>query len=197
MKSTDGKAVYMFAKLDEDAKQAEVAQVIADEIGGNNFGATIYVAGWAPITSEINHIIEQDLVRAESVAIPIILLLMIFVFGSVVAAGLPLMIAGLTILGSFFFIWLSSLFTDTSTFSVNLVTGLGLGLGIDYALLMVNRFREERHRDLTVAQSVENTILSAGRTVFFSGLTVVLVMVSLNFFPQYFLKSFAFAGLVS
>jgi RND superfamily putative drug exporter len=122
---------------------------------------------------------------------------MIFVFGSVVAAGLPLMIAGLTILGSFFFIWLSSLFTDTSTFSVNLVTGLGLGLGIDYALLMVNRFREERHRDLTVAQSVENTILSAGRTVFFSGLTVVLVMVSLNFFPQYFLKSFAFAGVVS
>lgn len=197
LKSTDGKAVYMFAKLDEDAKQTKVAQVIADEIGGNNFGATIYVAGWAPITSEINHIIEQDLVRAESVAIPIILLLMIFVFGSVVAAGLPLMIAGLTILGSFFFIWLSSLFTDTSTFSVNLVTGLGLGLGIDYALLMVNRFREERHRDLTVAQSVENTILSAGRTVFFSGLTVVLVMVSLNFFPQYFLKSFAFAGVVS
>jgi len=197
LKSTDGKAVYMFAKLDDDAKQAEVAQVIADEIGGNNFGATIYVAGWAPITSEINHIIEQDLLRAESVAIPIILLLMIFVFGSVVAAGLPLMIAGLTILGSFFFIWLSSLFTDTSTFSVNLVTGLGLGLGIDYALLMVNRFREERHKNLTVAQSVENTILSAGRTVFFSGLTVVLVMVALNFFPQYFLKSFAFAGVVS
>ncbi|NBW73551.1 MAG: MMPL family transporter, partial [Microbacteriaceae bacterium] len=78
-----------------------------------------------------------------------------------------------------------------------LITGLGLGLGIDYALLMVNRFREERHKNLTVAQSVENTILSAGRTVFFSGVTVVLVMVSLNFFPQYFLKSFAFAGVVS
>jgi RND superfamily putative drug exporter len=155
------------------------------------------VAGWAPITAEINHVIESDLVRAESVAIPLIILLMIFVFGSVVAAGLPLMIAGLTILGSFFFIWLSSLFTDTSTFSVNLITGLGLGLGIDYALLMVNRFREERHRDLSVAQSVENTMLSAGRTVFFSGLTVVLVMVSLNFFPQYFLKSFAFAGVVA
>jgi len=197
LRSADGKAIYMFVKLDDDAKQAKVAETIADEIGGNKFGATIYVAGWAPITAEINHVIEQDLVRAESVAIPLVILLMIFVFGSVVAAGLPLMIAGLTILGSFFFIWLSSLFTDTSTFSVNLITGLGLGLGIDYALLMVNRFREERHKNLTVAQSVENTILSAGRTVFFSGVTVVLVMVSLNFFPQYFLKSFAFAGVVS
>ncbi|MFM8926646.1 MAG: MMPL family transporter [Rhodoluna sp.] len=197
LKSSDGQAIYMFAKLDEDAKQAKVAEQIADEIGGNNYGAEVYVAGWAPITAEINHAIEQDLVRAESVAIPLVILLMIFVFGSVVAAGLPLMIAGLTILGSFFFIWLSSLFTDTSTFSVNLITGLGLGLGIDYALLMVNRFREERHKNLTVAESVENTILSAGRTVFFSGVTVVLVMLALNFFPQYFLKSFAFAGVVS
>jgi RND superfamily putative drug exporter len=190
-------AVYMFAKLKDDANAAKVAQEVSDEIGGKNYGATIYVAGWAPITSEINHVIEGDLVRAESVAIPITLLLMIFVFGSVIAAGLPLMIAGLTILGSFFFIWLSSLFTDTSTFSVNLITGLGLGLGIDYALLMVNRFREERHKDLSVAQSVENTVLSAGRTVFFSGVTVALVMLALNFFPQYFLKSFAYAGLVS
>ena len=197
LKSKDGMAVYMFAKLKDEANVAKVAQEVADEIGGKNFGATIYVAGWAPITSEINHVIESDLVRAESVAVPITLLLMIFVFGSVVAAGLPLMIAGLTILGSFFFIWLSSLFTDTSTFSVNLITGLGLGLGIDYALLMVNRFREERHKDLSVAQSVENTVLSAGRTVFFSGVTVALVMLALNFFPQYFLKSFAYAGLVS
>ena len=197
LKSTDGKAIYMFVKFKEDAKAAVVAQDIADNVGGNNYGATIYVAGWAPITSEINHIVEADLVRTESIAVPIILLLMIFVFGSVVAAGLPLMIAGLSILGSFFFIWISSLFTDTSTFSVNIITGIGLGLGIDYALLMVNRFREERHKDLTVAQAVENTMLTAGRTVFFSGFTVAVVMLALNFFPQYFLKSFALAGLVS
>lgn len=197
LRSTDGMAIYMFVKLEDDAKQAAVAQVISDEIGGNHYGATIYVAGWAPITSEINHVIEQDLVKAESVAVPLTLLLMIFVFGSVVAAGLPLMIAGLTILGSFFFVWLSSLFTDTSTFSVNLITGMGLGLGVDYALLMVNRFREERQKDISVSQAVENTMLSAGRTVFFSGFTVGLVMLALNFFPQYFLKSFAYAGLVS
>jgi len=197
LKSKDGTAVYFFTKLEEGSKTAEVSKEIQDTFSGNHFGATIYVAGWGPITSEINHTIEGDLTTAESVAVPITLLLMIFVFGSVIAAGLPLMIAGLTILGSFFFIWLASLFTDTSTFSVNLVTGLGLGLGIDYALLMVSRFREERAKDQDVATAVEVTVLSAGRTVFFSGVTVALVMISMNFFPQYFLKSFAYAGLVA
>ena len=105
LKSTDGTAVYFFAKLADDAKTAVVSNNIQDDLSGNHFGATIYVAGWGPITSEINHTIEADLTKAESVAIPVTLLLMIFVFGSVVAAGLPLMIAGLTILGSFFFIW--------------------------------------------------------------------------------------------
>ena len=197
LKSKDGTAVYFFAKLEEGSKTAAVSKDIQDTFSGNHFGATIYVAGWGPITSEINHTIEGDLTTAESVAVPITLLLMIFVFGSVIAAGLPLMIAGVTILGSFFFIWLASLFTDTSTFSVNLVTGLGLGLGIDYALLMVSRFREERAKNQDVPTAVEVTVLSAGRTVFFSGLTVALVMISMNFFPQYFLKSFAYAGLVA
>ncbi len=197
LKSKDGTAVYFFAKLEDGSKTAAVSKDIQDTFSGNHFGATIYVAGWGPITSEINHTIEGDLTKAESVAIPVTLLLMIFVFGSVIAAGLPLMIAGLTILGSFFFIWLASLFTDTSTFSVNLVTGLGLGLGIDYALLMVSRFREERAKNQDVSSAVQGTLMSAGRTVYFSGVTVALVMISMNFFPQYFLKSFAYAGLVA
>ena len=197
LRSTDGMATYFFVNLKEDASLTGVSTTIQDDFTGNNFGATIYVAGFGAVSSEINHIIEQDLIKAESIALPLVMLLMIFVFGSVVAAGLPLMIAILTILGSFFFVWLSSLVTETSTFSVNLITGLGLGLGIDYALLMVNRYREERQRKLEVAKAVETTLLTAGRTVFFSGLTVALVMLALNFFPQTFLKSFAMAGLVS
>ena len=197
LKSKDGMATYFFVQLEPDVSIPGVAGVIQDDFSGNNYGATLYVAGLGAVTSEINHTIEQDLLKAESIAFPLLMLLMIFVFGSVVAAGLPLMIAVLTILGSFFFIWLSTLFTETSTFSVNLVTGLGLGLGIDYALLMVNRYREERQRKQDVAKAVETTLLTAGRTVFFSGLTVALVMVALNFFPQTFLRSFALAGLVS
>jgi RND superfamily putative drug exporter len=128
------------------------------------------------------------------IAIPLTVLLLIFVFGSLVAAGLPLLVAGISIVGTFTTLWVTSQFTDTSIFGVNLATGMGLGLGIDYALLMVNRFREERALGLNVADATERTILSAGRTVFFSGLTVAVVLVSLSFFPQYFLKTFAVAG---
>jgi len=111
-----------------------------------------------------------------------------------VASGLPFVVAGISILGSFFVIWVSTQLTDTSIFAVNLVTGLGLGLGIDYALLVVNRFREERARGLSVNSAVVETVATAGRTVFFSGVTVAVVMLSLAFFPQYFLRSFALAG---
>jgi RND superfamily putative drug exporter len=197
LRSTDGMATYFFVNLKASASLTEVSTKIQNDFTGDHFGATIYVAGLGAVSSEINHVVEQDLIKAESIAFPLLILLMIFVFGSVVAAGLPLMIALLTILGSFFFIWLSTLVTETSTFSVNLISGLGLGLGIDYSLLMVNRFREERQRKQEVSKAVEITLLTAGRTVFFSGLTVALVMLSLNFFPQTFLKSFALAGLVS
>ncbi|MEY3934106.1 MAG: hypothetical protein RLZZ606_705 [Actinomycetota bacterium] len=197
LRSTDGEATYFFVELDSNVSMTEVSGVIQDQFTGDNYGATLYVVGVGAVTSEINHTIETDLVKAESIALPLIMLLMIFVFGSVVAAGLPLMIAVLTILGSFFFVWISSLLTETSTFSVNLITGLGLGLGIDYALLMVNRYREQRQQKQEVSKAVEVTMMTAGRTVFFSGLTVALVMVALNFFPQTFLKSFAMAGLVS
>ena len=197
LRSTDGMATYFFVNLKASASLAEVSAKIQNDFTGNHFGATLYVAGLGAVSGEINHVVEQDLIKAESIAFPLLILLMIFVFGSVVAAGLPFLIALLTILGSFFFVWLSTLVTETSTFSVNLISGLGLGLGIDYSLLMVNRFREERQRKQDVAKAVEITLLTAGRTVFFSGLTVALVMLSLNFFPQTFLKSFALAGLVS
>ncbi|MFM5968778.1 MAG: MMPL family transporter, partial [Micrococcales bacterium] len=156
--------------------------------------AKVYIAGFAAVTSELNHSIEKDILTAESIAVPLTVILLIFVFGSVVASGLPLIVGGLAILGSFFFVWVSTQVTDTSVFSMNLITGMGLGLGIDYSLLMVNRYREERKRGRLVAEAVETTVLTAGRTVVFSGLTVALVLLAMAFFPQYFLRSFAVAG---
>ena len=140
------------------------------------------------MTKAINETIYEDIIRAEIVAVPIVVLLLIFVFGSLVAAGLPLFVGGLAIVGSFLIIWIGSQFTDVSIFALNLVTGLGLGLGIDYSLLVVNRFREERAAGNDVATSVSNTVASAGKTVLFSGLTVALVLVSMVFFQQYFLQ---------
>ena len=142
----------------------------------------------------INHEIESDLLLAEAIVVPLVLILLVFVFGSLVSAGLPILVGGLAIVGSFFVMFVVSSFTDTSIFAVNLITGLGLGLGIDYSLLVVNRFREERGQGKSVEQAVVNTLQTAGKTVMFSGLTVAVVMVSMVFFPQYFLQSLAVAG---
>ena len=196
LRSTDGKAAYFFVKLKDEVAQSDVGKTISDEFTGAYNGAKIYVAGFAAISSEINSTISEDLARAEAIAVPLILLLLVFVFGSLIAAGLPLLIGGLAIVGSFFFIWVSAQFTDTSVFALNLITGLGLGLGIDYSLLMVNRFREERAKNKSVNDAVIETVATAGRTVLFSGITVAIVLSSLAFFPQYFLKSFAIGGVV-
>ncbi len=194
LKSIDGTAVYFFINLDDKINQAQIATAMQDEFGGGFNGASVYLAGMVAVTSELNAMISSDLALAETIALPIMLVLMIFVFGSLVAAGLPLMVGALSITGSFFFVWVATLFTDTSVFSANLITGLGLGLGIDYALLMVNRFREERQAGSNVSEAVEKMVLSAGRTVLFSGLTVAIVLGSMAIFPQYFLKSMAYAG---
>ncbi|MGA1713756.1 MAG: MMPL family transporter, partial [bacterium] len=167
---------------------------IVDDFTGDYQGAEVHVSGFEAVTKAINEQIESDIIRAEIFAVPIVIILLLFVFGSLVAAGLPLFVGGLAIVGSFFVIWFASQFTDVSIFSLNLITGLGLGLGIDYSLLVVNRFREERAAGNDVQTAVINTVASAGKTVVFSGFTVALVLVSMAFFPQYFLQSFALAG---
>ncbi len=194
LKSEDGKLIYLLVDLDNSISQAPIVKEIVDTYTGDYQGAEVHVSGFGAVTKAINEQIESDIIRAEIVAIPIVIILLLFVFGSLVAAGLPLFVGGLAILGSFFVIWVASQFTDVSIFSLNLITGLGLGLGIDYSLLVVNRFREERAAGNDVRTSVVNTVASAGKTVVFSGLTVALVLVSMAFFPQYFLQSFALAG---
>jgi RND superfamily putative drug exporter len=194
LKSEDGKLIYLLVDLDNNVDQTPVVAEIVDDYTGDYQGAQVHVSGFGAVTKAINETIYEDIIRAEIVAVPIVVLLLIFVFGSLVAAGLPLFVGGLAIVGSCLIIWIGSQFTDVSIFALNLVTGLGLGLGIDYSLLVVNRFREERAAGNDVATSVSNTVASAGKTVLFSGLTVALVLVSMVFFPQYFLQSFALAG---
>jgi RND superfamily putative drug exporter len=122
-------------------------------------------------------------------------ILLVFVFGGLVASAMPLLVGVGAILGSLLVIYIITLFTGVSVFALNLITGLGLGLGIDYALLVVNRFREELHSGKSIEDSIVNTVKTAGKTVFYSGLTVVLTLASLTLFPQMFLKSFGYAGI--
>ncbi len=194
LKSTDSKAAYFFVSYDPTVKVSAETTLIEDTLGAEHDGVKVYYTGISAMANALNGTITKDIGLAESIAIPLSLILLLFVFGSLVAAGLPLMVGGLVMLGGFFFIWVATQVTDVSIFALNLVTAMGLGLGIDYALLMVNRFREERARGLAVKDAVTRTVETAGRTVLFSGLTVAVVIASMVIFPQYFLRSFAYAG---
>lgn len=193
LRSTDGTEVYFFANFTKAADHGATGQLIQHNFDGWYHGARIYAAGSSVITSSINGSISSDIARAESVAVPLTMLLLVLAFGSVAAAGLPFLVAAIAALGSFFAMYVASKVADTSIFGVNLITGLALGLGIDYALLIVNRYREERVTRM-VEEAVQAAVRTAGRTVFFSGFTVALVMLALAFFPQYFLRTFAVAG---
>src|SRR4051794_34786503 len=152
------------------------------------------VGGSALATRQVNDQIQHDLTHAETLAFPLLFLLALWVFRSVVAALLPLVCGALTILGALLMLRLLDLVTPVSTFALNIVTGAGLGLGIDYSLLLVSRFREELARVGPGGEAVRRTIATAGRTVAFSAVTVAAAIATLAVFPLGFLRSMGIAG---
>lgn len=195
--ATDGKAAYILVYSDSEAftpKSQEMGDYFQKNFDGKRDGLTIYSGGVGVVGNAINEKIENDLKIAEAISIPLTFILLVLVFGAMVASAMPLIVGVSAILGAFFILYLISLFTSVSVYALNLTTGIGLGLGIDYALLIVNRFREELHRGKSVEDSIVNTMASAGKTVFYSGLTVLVTLFSLTLFPLPFLKSFGYAG---
>ncbi len=156
---------------------------------------TVGVGGRAEVFRQVGTTVESDLQKAEKLSIPVTMLLLILVFGSVVAAGLPLLIGGFAIVGTFAVLQVLSSLTDVSIFSLNLTTAMSLGLGIDYALFIVSRYREEVRGGLEPRDAVVRSVETAGRTVLFSALTVGVSLAALLVFPLYFLRSFAYAGI--
>ncbi len=154
----------------------------------------VRLGGGPAANSDVLDQVSHDLALGEQITIPIVALLLIIIFGSLVAAALPLTIGGLAILGAFLALRLLVNFTAISVFSVNVITMLGLGLAIDYSLFIVSRFREELKADPDVAAALVATVRTAGRTVMFSGLTVTICLLSLLFFPQQLLRSVAWGG---
>ena len=130
------------------------------------------MGGYAASFNEVNDQTKTDLTKAELIAFPILALLLLLVFRGVVAAGIPLLIGGISIVGTLFVLRVMSLFVDTSIFALNIATALSLGLAVDYALLMVSRYREEIERDGATREAHRRTVVTAGRTAFFSGITV-------------------------
>ncbi len=154
----------------------------------------VSTGGYAPSFNEVNDQTKSDLTKAELIAFPILALLLLFVFRGVVAAGIPLLIGGISIVGTLFLLRIMSLFVDTSIFALNIATALSLGLAVDYALLMVSRYREEIEREGATREAHRRMVTTAGRTAFFSGITVASALAALAFMPQRFLYSIAVAG---
>jgi putative drug exporter of the RND superfamily len=197
LKSADGKAAYVLIFGQGEAfspASEDLGKLFQDKYDGEFSGLRLYAGGVAVVGHAITKKISDDLKIAEAISIPLTFILLAFVFGALAASAMPLIVGVSAIVGAFFILWLISLFTAVSVYSLNLTTGMGLGLGIDYALLMVNRFREELNKGKSVDDSVITTMATAGKTVFYSGLTVLVTMVSLTFFPLPFLKSFGYAG---
>ncbi len=197
LKSKDGKAAYILVYGSAEAfspASQEMGAYFQEKYDGEIDGFRLYAGGVGVIGNAITEKISNDLKISEAISIPLTFILLAFVFGALAASAMPLVVGVSAILGAFFILYLFTLFTDVSIYALNLTTGMGLGLGIDYALLIVNRFREELHRGKGVEESIITTLKTAGKTVFYSGLTVFVTLLSLTFFPLPFLKSFGYAG---
>jgi uncharacterized membrane protein YdfJ with MMPL/SSD domain len=177
---------------------AEVLTSAADEatdrVSSKQF--TVTVGGIATGFNEVNDTVEKDLVRAELIAFPLLALLLLIVFRGVIAASIPLLLGMVSVAGTFLALRVMSEFVDTSVFALNITTAMGLGLAVDYGLLMVTRYREELERNGPGRESHRRLVESAGRTVVFSGLTVAAAMAALTLLPQRFLYSLGAGGAI-
>jgi uncharacterized membrane protein YdfJ with MMPL/SSD domain len=189
----DGGAQYLAVALKptDDKEWQAAGERIAEDLAGE---PGVKVGGPALAQAQVNEQVESDLQRAEMLAFPLLFLLSLLFFRSLVAAALPLLVGGLAIVGTFLILSVASELGSISIFALNLTTGLGLGLAIDYSLFVVSRYREEIAKDGPGLPAMRRTMATAGRTVLFSSLTVAAALASLLVFPQRFLYSMGLGG---
>jgi RND superfamily putative drug exporter len=196
LRSTDSRQALVLARIkgDDDEVRKHVKE-LSPRYTRSSGPITVAVGGQAEVFRQVGTQVEQDLRKAETITFPVVLILLVLVFGSVVAAGLPLAIGGLAVVGTLLVLQVIALLTHVSIFSLNLTTALGIGLGIDYSLFIVSRYREEMRHGLAPHDAVIRSVQTAGRTVLFSAVTVAISLAALLIFPLFFLRSFAYAGI--
>ena len=195
--SASGHQTYAVIELTgaDDAARIKNFDAISGQLAAP--GLTEHAGGQIPTEGAINSDVTSDIGRAEGFSLPVLLVLLLVIFGGLAAASLPLAIGGIAILGSFTALRLLTLFTAVSIYSVNITTIIGLGLAIDYGLFMVGRFREELGRTENVEDAVARTVATAGRTIAVSGVTVAVALASLMLFPMTFLRSMGYGGVAT
>ncbi|HEY5843230.1 MAG TPA: MMPL family transporter [Mycobacterium sp.] len=195
--SADGKTGLIVAGITggDSAAQAH-AKELSEQLPAFT-GVTVKFGGEAMSYVQIVEQTMKDLQVMEAIALPVSFVVLVWVFGGLLAAALPLAVGVFAILGSMAVMRLLAAVTEVSIFALNLILALGLALAIDYTLLIVSRFRDEVARGISRDEALLRTMATAGRTVLFSAVTVALSMVSMMFFPMPFLKSFAYAGVAA
>ena len=196
LRGKGGKDALILVRLvGSDDKRTKLGHDLAKTYDGRHGPITVAASGESVIFDAVGTRIQHDLSRAEMIVFPITFVLLILVFGGVVAALLPLAIGGISIVGTLLVLRVLTTFTDVSVYSLNLTTGLGLGLAIDYGLFVITRYREELARGASYEDAIVASAATAGRTVAFSAMTVALSLVALLVFPLFFLRSFGYAGI--
>ncbi|MBV9041145.1 MAG: MMPL family transporter [Acidimicrobiia bacterium] len=194
--SADAKGALVLARIaGNDDQVIKRVKDIAPKFTLDNAVVNVRVGGYSQVFNQVGTQIRSDLEKSEAITLPVVILLLIIVFGSVVAAGLPLGVGILSVIGTFLVLRIIAAVTDVSIYSLNLTTAMGLGLAIDYSLFIVSRYREELRAGRDTEGAVVRTVETAGRTVLFSAMTVAASLCALLVFPLYFLRSFAYAGI--
>jgi len=200
--STDGHSAQVLISLEGETQDEFMDRYDEVEPGLHAEGLDTDLAGPLAVYNDVNEITSEDLERAEILSLPIVILLALLIFGSAVAASMPALVGLISMIGALAVVRLITQFTEVSVFSVNVISLLGIGLAIDYALFVISRFREELallpdDDPQASATAIQRTMTTAGRTVFFSGLTVAAALSSLLIFPQSFLRSMGYGGIAA
>ncbi|MEV8021867.1 MMPL family transporter [Streptomyces sp. NPDC086554] len=199
LRAEDGRAGLLLIRLAGNEQQVteRAEELIDDYADGDAAGRdlTVLAGGPAGTSHDVVTRLAGDLGVAEAVAVPVTLVLLVFIFRGLIPALVPLAIGLVAILGTFAELYVLGSVTEVSTFATNLTTALGLGLAVDYGLLMVSRFREQVAAGYEVQEAVVRTVAGAGRTILFSAATFTAALTALLIFPLYLLRSFAYAGI--
>ncbi len=195
LRSRDSRQALIFASLrGNDDERLKTAARLSPQFSTDGTVVATAVTGRVEVTRQLADEAQKDLQKSELLTAPLTFIALVIVFGSAVAAGLPLAVGIIAVLGTFAVLTLLTLFTDVSVFALNLTTGMGLGLSIDYSLFIVTRYREELRNGVSTNVAVGRSMQTAGRTVAFSAGTVAVSIAVLALFPMAYLRSFAFAG---
>ena len=196
--SKDGRSGLIVAGIGGgDTNAQKYADALSEKFGYDRNGVIVRSGGVAMVNAQITDQAQRDVLVMEAIAVPLSFIVLVWVFGGLFTAALPVAIGGMSILGALAVLRLIAFTTDVSIFALNLSTALGLALAIDYTLLIVSRFRDEIARGATRDDALVVTMATAGRTVLFSATTVALSMVAMILFPMHFLKSFGYAGIAT